>query len=149
MKPYHPHRVHGTFRGYWDYDGGGLGDMGQHYLDPVQYFLGKDNESPVQIEADTDPQDPDAVLPWRRISLKYADGCESSSTAKTKRRARPIIAGPKGKLSRTSSADIPDLEAKLAACPNPSPSSPTSSRPSRRARSSPSTRSTATGPPRW
>ncbi|MBZ0256914.1 Gfo/Idh/MocA family oxidoreductase, partial [bacterium] len=37
-KPYHPHRVHGTFRGYWDYDGGGLGDMGQHYLDPVQYI---------------------------------------------------------------------------------------------------------------
>ena len=33
-KPYHPHRVHGTFRGYWDYDGGGLGDMGMHYLDP-------------------------------------------------------------------------------------------------------------------
>ncbi|MBT5706079.1 MAG: Gfo/Idh/MocA family oxidoreductase, partial [Verrucomicrobia bacterium] len=23
-KPYHSHRVHGTFRGYWDYDGGGL-----------------------------------------------------------------------------------------------------------------------------
>ena len=42
VKPYHPHRVHGTFRGYWDYDGGGLGDMGQHYLDPVQYILGKD-----------------------------------------------------------------------------------------------------------
>jgi myo-inositol 2-dehydrogenase / D-chiro-inositol 1-dehydrogenase len=34
FKPYHPHRVHSTFRGYWDYDGGGLGDMGQHYLDP-------------------------------------------------------------------------------------------------------------------
>ena len=37
-KPYNPHRVHQTFRGYWDYDGGGLGDMGQHYIDPVQYF---------------------------------------------------------------------------------------------------------------
>ena len=24
-KPYHPHRTHGSFRGYWDYDGGGLG----------------------------------------------------------------------------------------------------------------------------
>ncbi len=33
-KPYNPHRVHQTFRGYWDYDGGGLGDMGQHYIDP-------------------------------------------------------------------------------------------------------------------
>ena len=51
FKPYHPHRVHGTFRGYWDYDGGGLGDMGQHYLDPVQYIMGKDNESPVRSSA--------------------------------------------------------------------------------------------------
>ena len=76
LKPYHPHRVHASFRGYWDYDGGGLGDMGQHYLDPVQYILGKDEESPVSIEADTQPQHPDAVLPWRRITIKYADGCE-------------------------------------------------------------------------
>ena len=35
-KPYNKHRVHSTFRGYWDYDGGGLTDMGQHYMDPVQ-----------------------------------------------------------------------------------------------------------------
>src|SRR5699024_1114392 len=34
-KPYSQHRTHVTFRGYWDYDGGGLGDMGQHYLDPL------------------------------------------------------------------------------------------------------------------
>ena len=67
FKPYHPHRVHSTFRGYWDYDGGGLGDMGQHYIDPTQYLLGKDNESPVEIEADTDPQDDDAVTAWRWI----------------------------------------------------------------------------------
>ncbi len=46
-KPYNPERVHSNFRGYWDYDGGGLADMGQHYLDPVQYMLGKDNTSPV------------------------------------------------------------------------------------------------------
>ncbi|MDP7288645.1 MAG: Gfo/Idh/MocA family oxidoreductase, partial [Phycisphaerae bacterium] len=35
VKPYFRHRTHGSFRGYWDYDGGGLADMGQHYLDPV------------------------------------------------------------------------------------------------------------------
>ena len=40
-KPYNEHRVHQTFRGYWDYDGGGLTDMGQHYMDPVQYLLGQ------------------------------------------------------------------------------------------------------------
>ncbi|HQL95871.1 MAG TPA: Gfo/Idh/MocA family oxidoreductase, partial [Candidatus Hydrogenedentes bacterium] len=61
FKPYHPHRTHGTFRGYWDYDGGGLGDMGQHYLDPVQYLLGKDDTSPVEVEVDAPQQHPDAV----------------------------------------------------------------------------------------
>ena len=75
-KPYNPHRVHGTFRGYWDYDGGGLGDMGQHYLDPVQYILDKDHTSPVEIEADAPQQHPEAVSSWRRIWMRYADGCE-------------------------------------------------------------------------
>ena len=67
-KPYNPHRVHQTFRGYWDYDGGGLGDMGQHYIDPVQYFLGKDNTSPVKVEVDAPQQHPDAVGTWRSIT---------------------------------------------------------------------------------
>ena len=73
-KPYHPHRVHGSFRGYWDYDGGGLGDMGQHYLDPCQFVLGKDNESPVSVEVETQKQHHDAVLPWKRVEMVYADG---------------------------------------------------------------------------
>ncbi len=51
-----------TFRGYWDYDGGGLGDMGQHYLvDPVQYFLGQGRYSPVKSEIDAPQQHFDAV----------------------------------------------------------------------------------------
>jgi predicted dehydrogenase len=120
MKPYHPHRVHATFRGYWDYDGGGLGDMGQHYLDPVQYLLGKDDESPVRIEADTDPQHPDAVLPWRRVSLKYADGCEIVLDGENKDTA-PFLSGPKGRLSRDFESDIPDLEKKLRELPDPEP----------------------------
>jgi len=32
--------------------------------------------SPVEVEADTQLQDSDAALPWRRVRLKYADGCE-------------------------------------------------------------------------
>jgi myo-inositol 2-dehydrogenase / D-chiro-inositol 1-dehydrogenase len=120
-KPYHPHRVHATFRGYWDYDGGGLGDMGQHYLDPVQYLLDKDNESPVRIEADTNPQDADAVLPWRRVSLKYADGCEIILDGENKERDAAFLAGPKGKLSRDFESDIPDLQAKLKDLPDPAP----------------------------
>jgi predicted dehydrogenase len=120
-KPYHPHRVHQTFRGYWDYDGGGLGDMGQHYLDPVQYILGKDDESPVRIEADTGPQDADAVLPWRRISLKYADGCEIILDGENKETSAAFIAGPKGNLSKGFESDIPDLAYKARELPEPEP----------------------------
>jgi predicted dehydrogenase len=120
MKPYHPHRVHQTFRGYWDYDGGGLGDMGQHYLDPVQYLLGKDDESPVQIEAETGPQDADAVLLWRRISLRYADGCEIILDGENKDDA-PFLSGPRGKLSKALESDIPNLEDKISELPDPAP----------------------------
>lgn len=119
-KPYHPHRVHATFRGYWDYDGGGLGDMGQHYLDPVQYILGKDNESPVQIEADTGPQHPDAVLPWRRISLRYADGCEIILDGENKDTAK-FLTGPKGWFGKDYESNIPDLEEKIRQLPDPEP----------------------------
>ena len=98
FKPYHPHRVHGTFRGYWDYDGGGLGDMGQHYLDPVQYIMGKDNESPVEIEADTQKQHHDAVLPWREIRMKYADGTVLILDGENRYKEAAFLEGPNGKL---------------------------------------------------
>ena len=120
-KPYHPHRVHGTFRGYWDYDGGGLGDMGQHYLDPVQYILGKDNESPVQIEADTQPQHHDAVLPWREIRMKYADGTQIILDGENRYKEAAFIEGPNGKLFKGFKSDIPDLEKRLAEFPEPEP----------------------------
>lgn len=120
FKPYHPHRVHGTFRGYWDYDAGGLGDMGQHYLDPVQYILGKDNDSPVEVIPDTDPQDKDAVRPWRKITLKYGDGTTLilDSTAKATDRV-PFIEGPNGKLYKEFECDPPELRAKLKEFPDP------------------------------
>lgn len=74
MKPYHPHRVGGTHRGYWDYEGGGLADMGQHYLDPFTWIYGKDDTAPVEIEAHAPPAHSDAVGMWGWVELKYADG---------------------------------------------------------------------------
>ena len=121
FKPYHPHRVHSTFRGYWDYDGGGLGDMGQHYLDPVQYLLDKDHTSPVEIEANAPSQHPDAVGTWRRIRLKYADGCEIILDGEHKEVDAPFIEGPGGKLYRGFRSNIADLDAKLAQFPDPEP----------------------------
>jgi myo-inositol 2-dehydrogenase/D-chiro-inositol 1-dehydrogenase len=118
-KPYHPHRVHETFRGYWDYDGGGLGDMGMHYLDPVQYLLDKEKTSPVEIEADCPQQHPDACGSWRRIRLRYADGCEIILDGENKDLWAPFIQGPEGKLYRGFKSDIPDLEEKIASLPDP------------------------------
>ncbi|PKK37195.1 oxidoreductase [Siphonobacter sp. SORGH_AS_0500] len=120
-KPYNAHRVHGTFRGYWDYDGGGLGDMGQHYLDPIQYFLGKDNESPISVEIDAPQQHPEAVGTWRRIEYTYADGCKIILDGEGKDEGIPYIEGPKGKLYPEFKSDIPDLKKKLDAFPDPSP----------------------------
>src|ERR1041385_1203886 len=76
-KPYHPHRVHQSFRGYWDYAGGGLTDMGQHWIDPMQYVLGKDDTGPTSVEAVAPwPSHPDAAGLWGRLTLSYADGCK-------------------------------------------------------------------------
>ncbi|WP_316789305.1 Gfo/Idh/MocA family oxidoreductase [Pedobacter frigoris] len=121
FKPYSKHRVHQTFRGYWDYDGGGLADMGQHYIDPIQYFLGKDNDSPVSVEIDAPQQHSDAVGTWRRITYTYADGCQIILDGEGKDTNVPYIEGPKGKLYPGFKSDIPDLQRKLAAFPDPEP----------------------------
>jgi predicted dehydrogenase len=120
-KPYHPHRVHGTFRGYWDYDGGGLGDMGQHYLDPVQYILGKDNESPVEIESDAPVQDADAVGTFRTVRLKYKDGTEIILDGDNKDKQAAFISGSKGKIFKGMRADIPNFEQTLKGLKDPEP----------------------------
>jgi predicted dehydrogenase len=113
--------VHQTFRGYWDYDGGGLSDMGQHYLDPIQYFLGKDNTSPVSVEIDAPQQNMDAVGTWRKIVYTYADGCKIILDGEGSVEGVPYIEGPKGKLYPGFKSDIPDLEKKLAEFPDPQP----------------------------
>jgi len=120
-KPYHPHRIHQTFRGYWDYDGGGLGDMGQHYLDPVQYLLGKDHTSPIEVEVDAPQQDYDAVLTWRRFRMKYADGCEIILEGENLDQKAAFLEGPNGRLTKGFVSNIPRLKERLAAFPDPAP----------------------------
>jgi myo-inositol 2-dehydrogenase/D-chiro-inositol 1-dehydrogenase len=121
MKPYHIHRTHQTFRGYWDYDGGGLGDMGMHYLDPVQYLLDKDDQAPVSVEIDADPQDSDAIGTWRRIELTYADGCKVILDGEDRDKQAAYLEGPKGKIFVGFRSDIPDLRKKIDALPDPAP----------------------------
>ncbi len=120
-KPYNPERVHAKFRGYWDYDGGGLGDMGQHYLDPVQYLLGKDDTSPIKVEVDAPEQHYDAVGSWRRIEYTYADGCKIILDGENRDKDAAYIEGPNGKIFRGFKSDIPNLQSFLETLPDPEP----------------------------
>ena len=74
LKPFVQQRFGGSHRRYWDYEGGGLGDMGQHHLDPVNFDYAKDATSPVEIEAFAPPADPEVTGMWAWSELKYADG---------------------------------------------------------------------------
>jgi predicted dehydrogenase len=118
-KPYNAERVHSKFRGYWDYDGGGLGDMGQHYLDPVQYLLGKDDTSPVSVEIDAPQQHFDAVGSWRRITYTYADGCRIILDGENRDKDAAYVEGPGGKIFRGFRSDIKDFDRLIQTLPEP------------------------------
>ncbi|MGB8489795.1 MAG: Gfo/Idh/MocA family oxidoreductase [Bacteroidales bacterium] len=120
-KPYNPQRVHANFRSYWDYDGGGLGDMGQHYLDPVQYLLGKDDTGPVSVEVDAPQQHYDAVGTWRRITYTYADGCQIILDGENRDRDAAYIEGPKGKVFKGFRSDKKDMQELISSLPDPEP----------------------------
>ncbi|WP_297088898.1 Gfo/Idh/MocA family oxidoreductase [uncultured Draconibacterium sp.] len=120
-KPYNVERVHANFRGYWDYDGGGLGDMGQHYLDPVQYMLEKDHTSPVKIEVDTPQQHYDAVGTWQRVTYTYADGCQIILDGENRDKDAAYIEGPNGKIYQGFRSDIPNLQSFIKTLPEPEP----------------------------
>ena len=95
-KPYSDHRFGTSFRGYWDYDSGGLGDMAQHYLDPIQYLLNKDDTSPVKIGYLGAKQHPEAVGRFDRLMLTYADGTEIILDGDESLKKEPFLRGSNG-----------------------------------------------------
>ena len=97
-KPYCRDRSHGTFRGYWDYDAGGLGDMAQHYLDPVQYLLCKADTSPVKVDYQGPKQHPETVGCFNRITLTYADGTEVVLDGDGSLKNEPFLRGSKASV---------------------------------------------------
>jgi len=117
LKPFDGPRFGGTHRGYWDYDGGGLGDMGQHSYDPIQWTFAKDHTSPVEIEAHAPPAHPEVAGMWGWVELKYADGLtlvmDSGEWGKAYDRLQPREV----KLSDLS----PEDQEKLKAMPDPEP----------------------------
>jgi len=117
LKPYVKERTGGTHRGYWDYEGGGLSDMGQHALDPLQWTYAKDATSPIEVTPHAPPAHPEVTGLWGWVELRYADGLtivlDSGEWDKPYDR----------KQSRgVSVADLPEADrAKLQSLPNPEP----------------------------
>ena len=132
-KPYTAHRVGTSFRGYWDYDSGGLGDMAQHYLDPLQYLLCKDETSPVRIDYAGPKQHPETVGRFDRLTLKYADGTEVLLDGDESLKGEPLLRGsnglcvypkaPGGKTLRLVDGSGRELDAEkiLSDLPEPAP----------------------------
>ncbi len=115
-KPYVTRRHGGTHRGYWDYEGGGLADMAQHTLDPFQWIYGKDDTSPVEIEAFAPPAHPEVTGMWAWIEMKYADGftlvLESGEwgTPYERKKARPVTLAGLDEETRAKVQALPDPE---------------------------------------
>jgi myo-inositol 2-dehydrogenase / D-chiro-inositol 1-dehydrogenase len=74
LKPFVPTRHGGTHRWYWDYENGGLGDMGQHAMDPIAWLYGLDTTFPVEVEVDAAPAHPEVTGMWAWSKVKYANG---------------------------------------------------------------------------
>ncbi len=117
LRPYHPMRFGGTHRCWWDYDGGGLADMGQHYTDPMQWQYGKDDTSPVLVEAHAPPAHLEATGMWGWVELTYADGFTVVFDSGEW--------GPRYDRKQPRGVDIGDLSAedqkRLAELPDPEP----------------------------
>jgi len=132
-KPYTDHRAGTSFRGYWDYDAGGLGDMAQHYLDPLQYLLCKDETSPVKIDYIGPKQHPEAVGRFDRLTLTYDDGTTVDLDGDESLTEEPLLRGSNGlcvykkakggKTLRLVDKDGTELDAEkiLAELPKPAP----------------------------
>lgn len=75
VKPFVGERHGGSHRKYWDYEGGGLCDMGQHHTDPITWTFAKDDTCPVSIDVSAPPSaHPEVTGMWAWVEMVYADG---------------------------------------------------------------------------
>jgi myo-inositol 2-dehydrogenase/D-chiro-inositol 1-dehydrogenase len=73
----------------------------------------------VEIEVDAPAQHPEAAGSFRRIALRYADGCRIILGGDRDKEETPFIEGPKGKVFRGFRSTIPNLKEKLASLTDP------------------------------
>ncbi len=68
-RPYHPKYLPGVWRGWWDFGGGRLGDMGCHLLDLVHWAL--DLRHARAVEAEGPPVHPESTPPWMIVRWQH------------------------------------------------------------------------------
>ncbi len=68
-RPYHPAYHPLTWRGWWDFGTGAIGDMLPHLLDPV--FAGLELGLPQTIEAETSGVRPHSAPEWSRVRFTF------------------------------------------------------------------------------
>lgn len=114
LRPFNKHRNGSTHRGYWDYEGGGLGDMAHHHLHAVAYQFGRDLTAPVEITPYAPPAHPEACGMWGWCELKYADGfmlvLESGDWGDPYERLKPQHTGEGDLLKMLSQEDRKKLD---------------------------------------
>jgi predicted dehydrogenase len=68
-RPYSPAYVPRSWRGWWDFGGGTLADMGCHYYDLAQWALGL--TAPAKVTAEGPPVDPQTAPPVLTVRYEY------------------------------------------------------------------------------
>ena len=71
--------------------------MAQHYLDPLQYLLCKDETSPVGVDYIGPKQHPEVVGRFDRITLTYADGTTVILDGNESLKGEPFLRGSNGR----------------------------------------------------
>jgi predicted dehydrogenase len=68
-RPYHPCYLPFTWRGWWDYGTGALGDMGCHIMDAAFYAL--DLRYPTAVEAVSAPVNNESAPAWSVVTYEF------------------------------------------------------------------------------
>jgi predicted dehydrogenase len=68
-RPFHPEYLPKTWRRWWDFGDGALGDMGCHYMDLAFWSLGL--RYPTSIEAEGPPVHPELTPAWLVVHYEF------------------------------------------------------------------------------
>lgn len=69
-RPYHPAYLPGTWRSWWAFGGGALGDFGCHYMDLPHWALGLRECASVEV-VEGPPVHAESVPPWLVVRYQY------------------------------------------------------------------------------